>query len=427
MTLQVRVFSLRQTLRMSLWFIPALSVVAAVILAAALITLDHRLPQARNWPLLFPGGAESARNLLSTIATAMVTSISLIFSVTMVVLQLASAQYSPRVLRTFLRDRLVQAVLGVYLSTFIYSLLVLPSVTSAESEDGRPFVPAVSVSAAVVLTLLSLGMFVRYIHHIAHSIRAVSVLQAVGDETREALEKLYPDEIGNAAPPDVELPPGPPTTTVHSVRPGVMVAVDEDRLLELAVEADLVVRIVPLMGDFVAEGRPVLEVWGDGTAHRERLVDCIAFANERTLEQDAAFGFRQIVDVAERALSPGVNDPTTAVQAIDQLHDLLHRLAHRELPSQLRVDGEGELRVIACRSSWDDYVSLAFDEIRLYSGRSVQVVRRLRGALTDLMEGVPPARRSALEPQLKLLERDVDREFDDPLDRTSARRGNSVS
>ena len=406
---------------MSLWFIPALSVCVAVALAAALIALDHRLPQARNWPLLFPGGAESARNLLSTIAAAMVTSISLIFSVTMVVLQLASAQYSPRVLRTFLRDRLVQAVLGAYLSTFVYSLLVLPSVTSAESQGGEPFVPAISVSAAVLLTLVSLGLFVRYIHHIAHSIRAVSVLRAVHDETAESLEKLYPDEIGEAAAPEVALPSGPSTVTVRSVCAGVMVAVDHDRLLQLAVEADLAVQIVPLMGDFVAEGGRVLEIWGGaGSSSATALLDCIAFADERTIEQDAAFGFRQIVDIAERALSPGVNDPTTAAQAIDQLHDLLHRLARREVPSEARVDHAGELRVVAPRLSWDDYVSLSFDEIRLYSGRSVQVVRRLRGALNDLLEVAPPARKGALERQLKLLDRDVTREFDDPLDRATA-------
>jgi uncharacterized membrane protein len=425
-TARVRVFSAREALRMSLWFIPALSVTAAVGLAAGLIALDHRLPQARDWPLLFPGGAESARNLLSTIAAAMVTSISLIFSVTMVVLQLASAQYSPRVLRTFLRDRLVQAVLGVYLSTFVYSLLVLPSVTAA-SEQGPAFVPAVSVSVAVVLTLVSLGLFVRYIHHIAHSIRAVTVLRAVHDETRQSLDNLYPEEIGEAAP-DVPLPSEEPTATVRSLRPGVMVAVDEDRLLDVAAEARLVVRIVPLMGDFVAEGAPVLDVWSpqpavDGGA----LLDCIAFADERTIEQDAAFGFRQIVDIAERALSPGVNDPTTAAQAIDQLHDLLRRLVGREFPSRARVDRSGELRVIAPRLSWEDYVDLAFDEIRLYSGRSLQVVRRLRGALTDLVAAAPADRAGALERQLKLLDRDVTREFDDPLDRAKATRPADLS
>lgn len=199
--MRVRVFSLREGLRMSLWFIPAVSVIGAVLLGAGLIALDHRVPEARDWPLLFPGGAESARNLLSTIAAAMVTSISLIFSVTMVVLQLASAQYSPRVLRTFLRDRLVQSVLGVYLSTFVYSILVLTSVTSSEGQEETQFVPAIAVSVAVVLTLVSLALFVRYIHHIAHSIRAVSVLRAVRDETREALEHLYPDEIGKPAGP----------------------------------------------------------------------------------------------------------------------------------------------------------------------------------------------------------------------------------
>ena len=405
---------------MSLWFIPAVAVAGAVLVASVLIALDHRAPQARNWPLLFPGGPESARNLLSTIAAAIVTSISLIFTVTMVVLQLASAQYSPRVLRTFLRDRLVQSVLGVFIATFVYCLLVLPSVTAADGDE-EAFVPALSVSVAVVLALLSLGFFVRYIDHIAHSIRAVTVLKAVGDETRGALDTLYPEEIGEDAPTERPPPAGPPSEVVTARRPGVIVTVDEDRLLALAVEWDLVVRIVPRVGDFVAEGSPVFEVWSTTpTSVGDDLLGCLSLGDERDIEQDAAFGFRQLVDVAERALSPGVNDPTTAAQAIDQLRDLLRRLATRRFPSPCRVDDRGALRVIAPRTSWDDYVALACEEIRLYAGRSLQVVRRLRGALTDVLEAAPESRRPPLRRQLQMLDALVAREFEDDGDRSRA-------
>jgi uncharacterized membrane protein len=411
---------------MSLWLIPAVSVAAAAVLAASLIALDHRLPQARDWPLLFPGGPESARNLLSTLAAAMVTSISLIFSVTMVVLQLASAQYSPRVLRTFLRDRLVQVILAAYLATFVYCLLVLPSVTS---EDGanEAFVPALAVSASVVLALVSVALFVRYIHHIAHAIRVVSVLKAVGAETRHAIGVLYPEEIGEEPPTLVAPPAAPPSASVPSARSGVIVSVDEDRLLALARDHDLVVRIVPLVGEFVPEGAPLLRIWSGGrTVDPAPLRRCLAFEHERNIEQDAAFGFRQIVDIAVRALSPGVNDPTTAAQAIDELHDLLRRLARRRFPAELRVDGEGALRVIAPRLSWDDYVALAFDEIRLYSGRSLQVVRRLRAALADLLEVAPQARRPPLERQLRLVEAAAARQFEEPADRARAQDGATV-
>ena len=413
---------------MSLWFIPTTAVAAGVGLAAALVALDQRIPEWRGWPLIFSGGPESARNLLSTIAAAMVTSISLIFSVTMVVLQLASAQYSPRVLRTFLRDRLVQSVLGSYLATFVYSLLVLPSVTSARDGD-EAFVPALAVSTAIVLALVSLALFVKYIDHIAHAIRAASVLTAVGDETRRALDHLYPDEIGDDAEADPEPSLGEPSQTVSSVERGVVVTVDDDRLLALARDGDLVVRVVPFVGEFVPEGAPLYEVWAhDGaTVDVDGLRECLAFAQERTMDQDAAFGFRQIVDIAERALSPGVNDPTTASQAIDQIHDLLRRLARRRVPSPFRVDDDGNLRVIAMRLSWDDYVALAFDEIRLYSARSIQVVRRLRGALADLVEAAPPPRRPSLERQLRLVEATTKREFEDAPDRARAREGSNLS
>ena len=413
---------------MSLWFIPTAAVAAGMGLAAALLFLDHRIPDWRGWPLLFTGGPESARNLLSTIAAAMVTSISLIFSVTMVVLQLASAQYSPRVLRTFLRDRLVQSVLGAYLATFVYSLLVLPSVTTERGEE-EAFVPAIAVSAAIVLALVSLALFVRYIDHIAHSIRAVSILTAVGDETRKALDHLYPDEIGEEAPADAEPSLGDPSQIVSSIDRGIVATVDEERLLELARGGDLVVRVLPAVGQFVPEGAPVFEVFArDGEAvDVDNLRECLAFAQERTMDQDAAFGFRQIVDIAERALSPGVNDPTTASQAIDQLHDLLRRLAHRRVPSPFRVDDDGTLLVVATRLSWDDYVALAFDEIRLYSAQSIQVVRRLRGALEDLVEATPSARRPALERQLRLVEATLKREFEDGPDRARAREASSLS
>ena len=427
MSIRVRALSLRETLRMSLWFIPTVAVAAAVALASASIALDHRVPQARDWPLLFPGGPESARNLLSTIAAAVVTSISLIFSVTMVVLQLASAQYSPRVLRTFLRDRLVQTVLGVYIATFVYCLIVLPSVTSPDGRE-EAFVPAVSVSTAVVLALMSLALFVRYIHHIAHSIRASSVLKSVADETRAALDVLYPEKLGDDAPREVAEPMERPTEVVPADRLGVVVAIDEERLLRVAVECDVVVRVITLVGEFIPEGAPLFHIWERGSAIDTReFIECVAFDDERTIEQDAAFGFRQIVDIAARALSPGVNDPTTATQAIDQLRDLLRRLVGRQFPSPRRVDADGGLRVIVPRLAWDDYVALAFEEIRLYAGKSVLVLRRLRGAIVDLLDVAPPSRRAPLEQQLRLVESAARREMDDSSDQARAHEGANLS
>ncbi|MBW3669423.1 MAG: DUF2254 domain-containing protein [Actinobacteria bacterium] len=423
-----RRFPVVERVRTSLWFVPAVSVAVGAALSFVLVALDRGIGEERSAWYLFGGGPQSARNLVSTIAAAMITSISLIFSVTMVVLQLASAQYSPRVLRTFIRDRLVQAVLGVYIATFVYSLLVLPAIRSEQGGDPA-FVPAVAVSASLGLALVSLALFVRYIDHIAHAIRAVTLLSSVAEETRAALSRMYPEELGADADEDLltELPQ--PTTVVQSEDgPGVVVAVDEDRLLGCATNADVVVRIVPMVGEFVPTNGPVFEVVGELTDDQRRaMLQCVGIARERTMHQDPGFGFRQIVDIAERALSPGVNDPTTAVQAIDELHDLLRRLADRRFPSRARVDDGGVLRVVAPRYAWDDYVELAFDEIRHYGRGSIQVARRMRGALDDLRTVAPEHRRAALERQLRLLEESTRRDFPDEADTRRAQRGALIS
>ncbi len=410
---------------MSLWIVPAVGVAAAAVLAAALVAVDRRIPPGSVQWLRFGGGAESARNLLSVIAGSMVTSISLIFSVTMVVLQLASAQYSPRVLRSFIRDRLVQTVLAAYIATFVYCLLVLPTIRSTAGDEEE--VPAVAVTAALGLALGSLGLFVRYVHHIAHAIRAVTIINNLAVETREALEEMYPQQIGEEADRYVEHPVGSPTAVVTwDADPGVLLAVDEGALLGAATDAGAVVELRRMVGEFVPSGSELFRVWGQ-IQDRTALTECISIGDERTMHQDAAYGFRQIVDIAERALSPAVNDPTTAVQAVDQLHDLLRRLAQRHFPSHLRLDQSGQLRIVAPRFSWDDYVRLAFDEIRHYGGRSIQVTRRLTGAVEDLLAVAPPLRRPALEQQRELLLRATDREFMDAADREVAKDGTLIS
>jgi uncharacterized membrane protein len=411
-TPRIRWFRIREKLRMSLWVAPAAGVAAAIVAAAAFVTIDRRFPQGERWWFLFGGGADSARNLLSVIAASMVTSISLIFSVTMVVLQLASGQYSPRVLRTFIRDRLVEIVLASYIGTFVYCLLVLPSVRSGggASTDSE-YVPALAVSAALAFALVSLGLFVRYVHHIAHAIRGITIINAVAEETRSALERLYPDQLGDDAAPEQPLPAGEATTVVCWTQPpAVLVAVDEDTLMDTVEAARITTELLVRIGDFLPTGAPLFKVWGD-LSDPEHLARCVTVGAERTMHQDAAYGFRQLVDIAERALSPGVNDPTTAVQCLDHLHDLLRRLVQRALPSIHRLGSDGTLRVVAPRLGWDDYVHLAFDEIRHYGADSIQVVRRLEAALGDLLSLAPPERRRVLEGQLDLIRSAARREL----------------
>jgi uncharacterized membrane protein len=429
----IRVIAFVDRLRSSLWFIPGTMVIGAGLLALALVSLDRLVDQsvASNLGgILFAGGPDSARLVLSTIAAAMLTFTGLVFTVTMLVLQLASAQLSPRVMRTFLRDRLNQGVLGLFIATFLYALLLLRDVRSPL--DGPTFVPAIAVTVAYGLVLASVGLFVVYIHHMAQAIRAATVLRSVGDETREAIRRLYPEGVGDepavAVPSMPERPPDGVATLERS--PGVITSVDEDALLRLAAEHGISIELTHMVGDFVATGAPLLRVWrgSNGPADRDgeaplpldELAKAIQTGIERTMTQDASFGFRQIVDIAERALSPGINDPTTAVQALDELHDLLRRLARRGIPSPVRRADDGSTLLLLPRPDWDDYVSLALDEIRLFGAGSIQVARRLRYLLLDLQEVAPGSRQAPIVRQLQLLDAALASRYEFAADRRAA-------
>jgi uncharacterized membrane protein len=406
-----RLVRLTDALSQSLWVLPAASVLGAILLSIVLLAVDGRLePDATAW-YLFRGGPEGARSVLTAVASSIMSFTGVVFSVTILVLQVASRQFSPRVLRTFLGDRATQASLGVFVGTFVYALLTLRTVRGA-SDGVEEFVPSLSVWFAVVLAAACVFAFVLFIHHVAQSIRAVNVLARIGDETRASIARLYPDGVGDEADPEAAARPAAPAAlvVVHRGASGVVMAVDERRIWELACSADVTVALVPMMGDFVAEGAALFEVWGDAAAlDADALAASVAIGRERTLRQDPAFGFRSLVDVAERALSPGTNDPTTAVQALDQLHDLLRRLSTRRFPSPVRAGADGRARAILPRPDFDAYVRLALDEIRHYGRDSVQVLRRLRFLLDDLLSVAPPARRGELRRQLHVLEERVGR------------------
>jgi uncharacterized membrane protein len=389
-----------------------------------LLAVDRAIGSDALGILRFGGTAEGARSVLSTIAQSMLTFTGLVFSITMLVLQLASSQLSPRVTRTFLRDRKNQMVLGMFVATFVFTLVVLREVrTPVEADAG--FVPGISIWAAFALLLASVAAFIVYIDHMAHSIRASSVIESIARETRDAIDRLYPTEIGmpgNAASGAV-----PHLGRADALFPadeaGVLVSVDDKRLLQVADTGDRVAQLVVTIGDFVPEGGPLFRLWGQWDRESEAaLRSAVNLGAERTVEQDAAFGFRQLVDIATRALSPGTNDPTTAVQALDRLHDLLRRLATRAIPSALREGRDGRLRLVLRRPSFESYVRLAVDEIRLAGEGQLQLVRRLRAMLHDLAAVVPADGRAAIEGELERLDRAVDRGFADADDRSLAGR-----
>lgn len=394
---------LRQRLRARLWFWPGIAAIVAFVAARVLAGVDRMIGWQRDTWYLFGGSAESARALLSTVSSSMMTFTGLVFSITILVLQLASAQFSPRVLRTFLEDRNSQLAMAAFVGTFVYALALLPVVRGSEQEAAA-FVPGLALFVAFALVLFSVGVFVRYIDHMAHSIRAVSLIKRVSADARGAIETMYPDELPGDPEHDVGKPSAPAETLAHAGRAGVLAAVDENALMAAACAADSVVALIPSPGDFVPHGAPLARIWGGDEQLIAAIRAAVSIESERTAHQDPSFGFRQLVDIAERALSPGVNDPSTAVQVLDELHDLLRWLATRSFPSPYGCDPQGRLRVILPRPDWDAYVNLALDEILHYGAGSLQIGARVRRLLADCRTVAPPARRGALDRQLARLD-----------------------
>ena len=322
------------------WALPLLCALGALGLGLGLSRLDDAFDTALTLPFLFSGGPEGARALLSAIITSMISFTGLVFSITIVVLQLTSSQFSPRVLRSFLRDRFNQLALGVFVATFVYALVVLRAVRGTAQVDA--FVPQLSVTVAFLFVLASVGVFLGYIHHIAQSIRAATIIANIGADTRDLLERRHPADGADTVH---QPPPHGPARVVPAGRPGVVQRIDDDALLRAAEQQDLAICVLRAVGEFVPAGAPLLEVHGTDPRDPDRLSDAIPLGVERSLDEDVGFGFRQLVDIAERALSPGINDPSTAVQAIDQLHDLLRRLATRPLAPRQRFTDDGWLAV----------------------------------------------------------------------------------
>lgn len=381
------------------WFLPAATVLLISGLALALLAVDRDLAGSQR-QIGFAGGPDSARALLSAIASSTLTLTALVFSITIVVLQLTSSQFSPRVLRTFLRDHLSQVTLGIFLGTFVHALLVLREV---RGQDGsvEQFVPGLSIFTSFGLVLVSVAFFVQYIQHIAGSIRVIEIIRRIFDETVTSIERCHPE--GGEGEDSHEPPAHSPTSVVEAQSLGVVTAIDLNRLANLAEEAHVTLVVVPRAGEFVARGMPLVEVYGSAGVDESRIRSALALSRERDLAQDPAFGFRQLVDIAERSLSPGVNDPTTATQCLDHIHALLRQLAPRQLTARTRLSDDGFLLAMAPQPAWEDYVRLGLDEIRHWGAGSLQVHRRIEELLSDLATVTPPERLGVLTEQRRLL------------------------
>jgi uncharacterized membrane protein len=379
----------REVARSAFWLVPSLCVLAAIGLAIGLLAIDKEIgPQA---VYLFAGPPAGARTFLSAITQAMITFTGLVFSITIVVLQLTSSQFSPRVLRTFLEDRTIRLSLGVFLATFVYAIVVLRDVRGIAADDG--FVPRIAVTTAFLLVLLSVAMFIRYVAHIINMIRAATIIDSIGIDARKCLERMKPGDSADLS--QVEL--APVSDSVCALEPGVLVAINTAEVVELARAAGCQIELVPRVGDYLPAGAVVLRVRGDGRVDHRKLLGHLSFDTERTMAQDLAFAFRQLVDIAQRALSPGINDPSTAVQAIDVLHDLLRRLAGRRLTPDVYADENGDVRLVIPKLSFGGYLGMAVGQIWAYGHDAVQVPQRLTLMLMDLAEVALPENKPEIE------------------------------
>ncbi len=379
----------------SLWFIPSLFMAGAAAAALSLGGLDRVLAKDyanRQILLAFSGGPDAARALLAAVGGSILTLAALVFSITVLVLQLTSTQYSPRALRTFMRDRTSKVTMGVFLGTFVFVLLGLREVRT-ETAAGAEFVPGMLVTGALLLTLVSLYMFIFYIHHISRSIQASSIIAAIAHESAETLERLYRDEFGPqsriARPVVFE---GDPVEVIVARSADTVVTVDTPSLVRLAQDHDACLELTPGLGEFIVTGQMVFKVYGNPIPDHESALRHVRLGDHRTMEQDLRFGFRQLVDIAIRALSASTNDPSTAIQSLDRLHDLLRRLGQREFPTHSHEDDGGTVRLSMNPQSWESFVRDAVEEIAYYAADTPAVSRRLQRMYDDLMENLPPER-----------------------------------
>lgn len=382
--------ALRHRLSESLLAIPAMFVVGALGLSVLTRELGESLARAPGADLLFRGSHETARTILSSIASATITLTALVFSITMLILQLTSSRYSPRLLRTFLKDRNSQLTLGVFVGTFTFALASLRTIAADESDS-----PGFSVSVAVLLALVTVFVFIQYIDHTAKQIRITAIMESIAKETRNAIEKVFPEEPEPAvARPLLD---GPLVRTIAAPKPGILVDLSVARLVAAAARADAQIEVTAPIGRFIPEGAPLLRIRSLSDDGDVDLGSEITIQRERTIARDALYGLRQLVDIAERSLSPSTNDPTTAVQAIDEIHDLLRRVARRPFPTGQHLDDGGQLRLVVPQRTWEEFVDLSVDEILLYGSQSLQITSRLADMLDDLISIAPPDRRPPLQ------------------------------
>lgn len=364
-----RISAHTQSLASTLWFVPSLLVICAAILGIVLVEVSVQVDSVvvARWPRLFGGGAESARGMLATIAGSMITVAGVTFSLTMLAVTQASSQFTPRIHRAFMRDRPSQLVLGGLAGVFTYCLVVLRTIRGPETTT---FVPAVAVMMGLVLAIVGIGLLIYFIHHIASALQASSIISHVAQVTSLAIARLFPRASGEPlpkTPAELErLARDAVWQTVLAQRTGYVQSADLSALLAVAVQQQVVVRMDRCVGDFVAADTALVSVVSAtraSPAMRGALNNAFMLGPYRAIEQDAAYGVEQLTEIALKALSPGTNDPITAVTCVDYLSDVFIDAASRREEPRWRMS-DGALRLIVTRPTFAALVDSAFDEIR---------------------------------------------------------------
>jgi uncharacterized membrane protein len=407
-------YRIRHYVQDSIWVFPVLSTLAAIVA----VRLLHWIEKDLAWES--PVDPDTARAVLGTMASALFTTIVFVCSALLVAVQLASAALTPRIIAIVFRDPVTKFSLTLLVFTFTFSLAALLRI--------KEIVPLLTAHTAAYSCLVCLAVFFFLIDHLGKALRPSGALRAVAWLGRRVVESVYPRRSVNSPESTTrevaDVLSGTPSATIPNRKDGVILAFDEAGLLSLAQRADCVIEMVPQVGDHVAFGDPLFRVFQGGeTLAPEALCQSIAVGQERTLEQDPTFAFRIMVDIASKALSPAINDPTTAVLALDQIHHLLRKVSDRDLDTGTVRDAAGRLRLVYRTPDWEDFVHLAVTEIRHFGAESIQIARRLRAMLENLIQTLPEVRVARLRQELDLLHRSAERFFSEPEDRALAEVG----
>jgi uncharacterized membrane protein len=400
-------YQLKSYLRSALWTVPLVALLFEQVAGAFAQTIDTRLAWAG-----LALGVTGAQAVLNAIITLTLSFIVFTFGSLLVAIQVASGQYTPRIIATtLLRDDVIRYTVGLFVFTFLFAIKDLGRTETSVHQ----FV----VFLAGLLGLICIVAFLFLIDYAARMLRPVSLVHRVGEYGLAVMDSVYPEQSTEAQSiAGSQQSPGPVERTIlHRGRSAIVVAVNVKTLVAEAEKAKGVIEFAPQVGDFVGSGEPLFTLHGEaGTIDERKLRASVVLGAERTMEQDPLFAIRILVDIAIKALSKAINDPTTAVLAIDQLHRLLRSAGRRNLRTDQILDRAGNLRVIFRTPNWEDFVHLAFSEIRYYGAENMQIARRLRAMIVNLTDTLPAQRHSALRKELELLDRSIEKLYTLPED-----------